>query len=55
MTGYPTLKFFKKGEDSAEKYRGGRDLNALHKYVAKQLGLEVEVRTEMTFYVSFQI
>ncbi|TRY71848.1 hypothetical protein TCAL_05412 [Tigriopus californicus] len=42
VTGYPTLKFFKKGEAEAEKYRGQRSLNDLAKYVNKQMGLEVE-------------
>ena len=42
VTGYPTLKFFKKGSDETEKYRGARDLAALSKYVAKQLGQEPE-------------
>ena len=42
VTGYPTLKFFKKGSDATEKYRGQRDLDTLAKYVAKQLGQEPE-------------
>lgn len=44
VTGYPTLKFFKKGEeaDKAEKYRGARDMDALVKFINKKLGKEVE-------------
>ncbi len=44
VTGYPTLKFFKKGEDfdKAEKYRGQRDIKSLEKFINKKLGHEVE-------------
>lgn len=43
VTGYPTLKFFKKGSsDAAEKYKGQRDIDALNKYIQKQLGNEPE-------------
>lgn len=44
VTGYPTLKFFKKdgGDDSAEKYRGGRDMENLAKFINKKLGAEPE-------------
>jgi len=45
VTGYPTLKFFQKGQkaEEAEKYRGQRDLNSLNKFIGKKLGKEVEV------------
>ena len=44
VTGYPTLKFFKKDEEAskAEKYRGGRDLDSLVKFINKKMGKEVE-------------
>ncbi len=43
VTGYPTLKFFKKDSDeAAEKYRGGRDLPNLVKFINKKLGVESE-------------
>jgi hypothetical protein len=43
VTGYPTLKFFKKdSEEAAEKYRGGRDLENLVKFINKEMGLEQE-------------
>jgi len=48
VTGYPTLKFFKKdgGDDSAEKYRGGRDKDNLVKFINKKLGAEPEEEKE---------
>jgi len=48
VTGYPTLKFFKKdgGDDSAEKYRGGRDKDNLVKFINKKLGAEPEETEE---------
>ena len=52
MTGYPTLKFFKKGSDETEKYRGQRDLDTLAKYVAKQLGQEPEEVSGFDFEIS---
>lgn len=44
VTGYPTLKFFKAGEEagSAEKYRQARDIAALTKFINQKIGLEVE-------------
>ena len=43
VTGYPTLKFFKKDDEAeAEKYRGQRDMAALVKFINKKMGLEVE-------------
>ncbi len=54
MTGYPTLKFFKKeGEEEAEKYRGQRDLANLNKFVAQKLGKEVEVSERVQKYHTF--
>jgi len=38
VTGYPTLKFFKKSADSSEKHRGGRDLDALVAFIDQQMG-----------------
>jgi len=48
VTGYPTIKFFKKdgGDDSAEKYRGGRDKDNLVKFINKKLGAEPEETEE---------
>ncbi len=37
VTGYPTLKFFKKA-DSSTKHRGGRDLDALVAFIDEQMG-----------------
>jgi len=43
VTGYPTLKFFKKGfeKDDGVKYRGNRDAAALEKFIAEKLGNEI--------------
>ena len=48
VTGYPTLKFFEKDgkDDSAEKYRGGRDKDSLVKFINKKLGAEPEEEKE---------
>ena len=37
VTGYPTLKSFKQGEE-ALRYKGKRDLESLKKYIAESLG-----------------
>lgn len=42
VTGYPTLKLFGKGVQSGIKYRGPRDLASLEKFIADQLGTDVE-------------
>ncbi|XP_045111657.1 thioredoxin domain-containing protein 5 homolog [Portunus trituberculatus] len=42
VTGYPTLKLFAKGVKSGIKYRGPRDLASLEKFIADQLGTDVE-------------
>ena len=43
VTGYPTLKFFKSGAEKEDgvKYRGGRDLDSLQKFINEKLGAEV--------------
>ncbi|CAB3375681.1 Hypothetical predicted protein [Cloeon dipterum] len=38
VTGYPTLKFFKKGETDGLKFRGSRDLSSLRSFVFEQIG-----------------
>ncbi|GLH07390.1 Thioredoxin domain-containing protein 5 homolog [Gryllus bimaculatus] len=40
VTGYPTLKLFKTGEDEGVKYRGTRDLASLTTFISEQLGIE---------------
>jgi thioredoxin domain-containing protein 5 len=48
VTGYPTLKFFKKDSDEvAEKYRGGRDKDSIVKFISKKMGLEPEETEEL--------
>ncbi|XP_044758087.1 thioredoxin domain-containing protein 5 [Coccinella septempunctata] len=37
VTGYPTLKFFKKGNSNGEKFRGPRDLPTLTTFINEQL------------------
>lgn len=37
VTGYPTLKFFKKGNSEGEKFRGTRDLPTLTSFINEQL------------------
>jgi len=38
VTGYPTLKFFNKNPADGERYKGGRDSDALEKFIAEKLG-----------------
>lgn len=38
VTGYPTLKFFKKGGEEPVKFRGTRDLPTLTTFINDQLG-----------------
>ncbi|XP_023229133.1 thioredoxin domain-containing protein 5-like [Centruroides sculpturatus] len=40
VTGYPTLKFFKKGTIEGHKYRGPRDIASLEAFIANSLGKE---------------
>jgi len=42
VRGFPTLKWFNKGEPEQEPYRGGRDLAALKKYVSENIGQQKE-------------
>lgn len=37
VTGYPTLKFFKKGNNEGVKFRGTRDLPTLTSFINEQL------------------
>jgi len=41
VSGYPTLKFFKKGAEPV-RHKGGRDQDALEKFIKEQLGVKVE-------------
>ncbi|XP_049784160.1 thioredoxin domain-containing protein 5 homolog [Schistocerca cancellata] len=42
VTGYPTLKFFKAGENEGVKYRGTRSLKAFSTFIEEQLGITVQ-------------
>ena len=37
VRGYPTLKFYKPGDQEGEKYQGGRDIDALAAFVEEQI------------------
>jgi thioredoxin domain-containing protein 5 len=40
VTGYPTLKFFNKGQSESVKFRGTRDLPSLTNFINEQLGID---------------
>lgn len=46
VTGYPTLKFFKQGQEESIKFRGTRDLPTLTNFINEQLGEVPEVSTD---------
>lgn len=50
VTGYPTLKFFKLGQEESIKFRGTRDLPTLTNFINEQLGEVPEVSTAAVFY-----
>lgn len=43
IRGLPTLNWFEKNSDSAEKYSGGRDLQSLAKFVSGKSGVRGKV------------
>lgn len=49
--GYPTLKFFPKGETTPEEYQGGRDLESLSAFVTQKTGAKSKVKKAPTSVV----
>jgi hypothetical protein len=45
IQGFPTIKYFPKGEKQIVDYNGGRDLDSLIKFVENE-GVEVEAEEE---------
>jgi hypothetical protein len=46
VRGYPTIKFFNPPDEEGEDYKGGRDLDALKKFVESDLGPGCSVDTK---------
>lgn len=48
VRGYPTIKYFKDGNTEGESYSGGRDFDALSKFVKENLLKACDVNDEST-------
>lgn len=54
VSGYPTLKFFPKGNKAGEDYDGGRDLNDFVTFINEKCGTSRDAKGQLTSQVSSQ-
>lgn len=52
MSGFPTLKFFPKGNKAGEEYGGGRDLDDFVAFINEKSGTSRDVKGQLTSQVS---
>ena len=52
VSGYPTLKFFPKGNKAGEDYDGGRDLDDFVTFINERTGTSRDVKGQLTAQVS---
>lgn len=52
MSGYPTLKFFPKGNKAGEEYEGGRDLDDFVNFINEKCGTSRDAKGQYTSKVS---
>ena len=48
VTGFPTLKFFPKGNKAGEDYDGGRDLGDFVKFINEKSGTSRDTKGQLT-------
>jgi protein disulfide-isomerase A6 len=49
VKGFPTLKWFPKGSKTPEDYKGGRELDALAKFISDKGGFRSNIKKPETF------
>lgn len=52
MSGFPTLKFFPKGNKAGEEYEGGRDLDDFVNFINEKCGTSRDGKGQLTSKVS---
>jgi hypothetical protein len=53
VTGFPTLKFFPKGNKAGEDYDGGRDLGDFVKFINEKSGTSRDTKGQLTSEVGY--
>lgn len=48
MSGYPTLKFFPKGNKDGEEYGGGRDVEDFANFINEKCGTSRDAKGQLT-------
>jgi len=51
VQGYPTIKFFKKGEENPKDYNGGRSAEDFVEFLNKEAGSNLRIQKAPTFVV----
>jgi protein disulfide-isomerase A6 len=53
VSGFPTLKFFPKGNKAGEEYEGGRDLDDFVVFINEKAGTSRDSKGQLTSKVSY--
>ena len=53
VSGFPTLKFFPKGNKAGEEYEGGRDLDDFVKFINEKSGTSRDSKGQLTSEVGY--
>jgi hypothetical protein len=55
VSGYPTLKFFPKGNKAGEDYEGGRDLDDFVNFINEKTGTSRDSKGQLTSQVNVNL
>lgn len=55
MSGYPTLKFFPKGNKAGEDYEGGRDTDDFINFINEKTGTSRDSKGQLTSQVNVNL